>query len=1208
MSRDVTILGRFLFCILLALALFDQSKADTRYDVIPVPAWVVPAEITAGKAADLGAEKGGADYLLVDHQIRWGAVESHYARFVTRLTNVSGIEDNSQITIDFDPKIERLHLHSILIRRGNQSIDQLRNGRVRVIQRESNLEDQLVDGELTFHLVMTDVRVGDIVDYNYTLERRNAEWGNRYFGRFQTQWSDPVEFMRIRLLSPNGSPLKTLSYPAEAPKESVASGLRILDWTKTNVPAVRHEKDAPSWFQQYGAIEYSQFSNWGQIVEAAIPLYAVSAQPSNQMKELTTRLAAVGPTDAQRAIQVLKFVQEEIRYTGIEEGEGAFRPTPPNTVLARRYGDCKDKTLLAVTLLKTLGIEAAPALVSTHWRGEVARHLPSPGLMNHAVVRAVIGGRPYWFDATSTAQGGELASFTQASFGQALVISPGIASLEPMVAVELSKPLVRSQAVFDLSAGLFAESVLNVTTTYLGAEADRMRRRLRTKGIAELQEKYLHYYKGLYNGTRSDGALQVTDKIEENELRVAESYRIKDGFESDKQGRQKLYVNADAISDALAAPDLPERTTPLAVEFPNYLSAKIQLLLPTGQDVDAESVKIDTAYFHYASTVGYLDKVITLDYEFRALKDHVPVTLLPAHIKELERARDDTYFHISRSSGTKTETVQQDPFWALKLVALFAGLFLMLRFGRYVLTVQAYLATTLVHVRSSACAEMEIPENERILLKSRDDDLVQLGFAPVGFIRCSSLYTRYDKPDFFRVLHREDSPVTAYVARHHWPEYGAYVRAWFETEFDDGTQLQTMEGSIDASICPPKVLVESVRNASLSQLMERHEQRLKALGGKSVAAVEVSAGGFAQRVAVGYVAMRAEWLRNRWIRATADLELDRLTLSGALRLARSSIVMQRARASGPALLKASLASSATDRAARAEADFVAAWHVSRAPRSAPGVNWPLIIYSSALLVLLLGVLAAVLDVVAAAVMLTALLVHEAAHLWALGKRHATHGLLFFLPFAGLIKPKFSDELGLTDRVGVILAGPMAGLLTGVGLLWANCLWPNHYFPAVAAAVIGWNIWLVIPFFGTDGYRILSAVTAPGSVMRPVVQLISVITVLAVGIHLRSAFLNSFGFVWAVWFLSQMPTFNLNRKILGQIPPGSNWDGAVHAALLAMTGPKFGRWGASIRQMRAISIANELTRPIPGLRERTLSTIAYACCALLAICAALRSSV
>jgi transglutaminase-like putative cysteine protease len=924
----VTILGKLCFCALLALALFGQSKAVTRYDVIPTPSWVAPAQWAAHVSSDSESHKGGADYLLVDHQIRLGAVESHYARFVTRLTNVSGIEDNSQITISFDPKIERLHLHAVLVRRGGESIDQLRNGRVRVIQRENNLEDQLVDGELTFHLVMADVRVGDVIDYSYTLERRNAEWGNRGFGRLSTQWSDPVSFSRFRLLSPLGAQLKTFSYPEETPKAWVASGLSIVEWSKANVQAHRYEKDAPSWLQQYATIEYSQFADWGQIVEAAIPLYAVGAAPSSEVKELIERFTAAGPSDAERAIAVMKFVQDEIRYTGIEEGEAAFRPTPPNEVLARRYGDCKDKTLLAVSLLKALGIDAAPALVSTRWRAEVAKHLPSPGLMDHVVVRGVIGGQTYWFDATSTGHGGRLANFTQASFGDALVIAPGVAKLEPMKPVEASRPLVRSRAVFDLRAGLFAESALQVTTTYFDAEADRMRRRLRTKGIAELGQNYLHYYKGRYADARSTGPLQVTDKIEDNELSVAESYRIKDGFETDKQGRQRFYVNADSITDALSAPDLPERTTPLAVEFPNLVSTNIQLLLPAALDVDADVLKLDTPYFRYASTVSYLDKVITLDYEYQALKDHVPVAALPGYIKDLERARDDTYFHISRSVGTQTEHLQQDRFWALKLVALLASLFLLRRFGRYVLTVQSYLATTLVHVRSGDCAEAEVPENERLLLKSRDDELIQLGFAPVRFLRCSSLYTRYDKPDYIRVLHRPDLPATAYVARHHSPEYGAYVRAWFETDFDDGTRLQTTDGGADASISPPNVLAESVQGASFAELIERHEQRLKALEGKNVAAMEVRASGFAQRIAEGYQAIRAAWLGKRWIRATADSELDRLTFKGALRLTRSSLVLQRARASGPVLLKASLLSSVTDRAARAAADFVAAWHVA----------------------------------------------------------------------------------------------------------------------------------------------------------------------------------------------------------------------------------------------------------------------------------------
>ena len=295
-----------------------------------------------------------------------------------------------------------------------------------------------------------------------------------------------------------------------------------------------------------------------------------------------------------------------------------------------------------------------------------------------------------------------------------------------------------------------------------------MRRRLRARGIADLQEKYLHFYKGQYTGTKSTGPLKVTDKPEENELSIAESYRIKDGFETDKNDRQKLYVNADSITDALAAPDLPERTTPLAVEFPNYLSTEIQLLLPAALDVDPEAVKVDTANFHYASKVSYTDKVVTLDYEFKALNDQVPVAQLAAHIKELERARDDTYFHISRSPGTKTEQLQQGSFWAWKLVVLFVGLVVVLRFARYAAAVQAFLATTLARVRSSDCAELEVPEIERRLLKTLDDELIMLGFLPVGFVQCSSLYTRYEKPEYFRVLHRSDSPYrpTSLVTTH----------------------------------------------------------------------------------------------------------------------------------------------------------------------------------------------------------------------------------------------------------------------------------------------------------------------------------------------------------------------------------------------------------------------------------------------------------
>jgi len=1203
----MTTLARLFSCALLVLALVDQGTADTRYDVTATPSWVVPAEVPVRKSSDPDLSKGGADYLVVDRQIRLDKVELDYARFVTQLTNVSGIEDHSQITIEFDPRVERLHLHSVLIRRGPLSIDQLRHGRVRVIQRETSLEDQLVDGELTFHLVMSDVRVGDVVDYSYTVERRNSEWGSRNFGRLLTQWSDPVEFFRVRLLSTASPPLKTLSYPAEAPQAWTASGLRIVEWSKTHVAASRHEKNAPTWYQQYGAIEYSQFASWGEVVEAAIPLYAVIAGPSRELRELTTRLATENTTDAQRAIAVMKFVQEQIRYTGIEEGEGAFRPTSPNEVLARRYGDCKDKTLLAVTLLKSLGIQAAPALVSTRWKGEIANHLSSPGLMNHAVVRAVVRGETYWFDATATGQGGRLENFTQASFGQALVIAPGVTTLEPMKQPAQAKPLIRSQAVFDLRAGLFAESTLKVTTKYSDAEADRMRRRLRSDGIDELGQNYLRYYKEQYGDARSTGTLGVTDELEQNELTIVESYRIKDVFQSDKQGRQRFYVNADTISDALSAPDPPERTTPLAVEFPNYLQYQIQLLLPTAWDVDMERVKVDTPNFHYASSVGYADKVITLDYEFKALTDYVPVAEIKNHIKQLERARDDTYFHIYRNAKPQTIKLQRDPFWALKLVALLATLFLVLRFGRYALTVQALLATALNRVQCRDCSESDVPERERILLQSLDNELMKHGFEPMGFVRSSSLYTRYDKPEFVRALHRSEPAAMAYVSRNHAPEYGAYVRAWFETNLADGGRLQTTDGASDPGLAPPNVLGEAVRGASVSQLIKRHDERIEALKGKGGIVVgEESAGSVARGVGTGYAATRAQWLKNGWIRASAESDLDQITIPGACRLARSAVHAQATRAAGSALLKSSRLATAADHSARADADFIAAWHVARSPRGTPGTNWASLLFCALLTALPLGIFAAFSGVFAGAAMFAALLSHEAAHLWALGRRQAPPGLLFFMPFLGFVKMESLADLSLIKRVGVILAGPMLGLSTGVILLLADALWPNQEFREAASIFIGFNGLLLLPYPGTDGYRIVVAITDPGSLLRPIAQLLGVVALLVVGFEINSQFLISLGFFLALWFVAQLPTFRLIRKISQQVSPDPNWDCTAHGVFSAMTAPEFSRWSASVRQMRGVAIATELTRPTGSRTERIQTLVTYGCCAALAICAALRT--
>ena len=111
--------------------------------------------------------------------------------------------------------------------------------------------------------------------------------------------------------------------------------------------------------------------------------------------------------------------------------------------MSRRFGDCKDKALLLVTLLRALGTEAEPALVNTEARQAIADWLPSPLAFDHVIVRFVFQSRTYWVDATRALQRGTLAHFEDPPFARALVVREGETGLSEIPAPPPAEPASR---------------------------------------------------------------------------------------------------------------------------------------------------------------------------------------------------------------------------------------------------------------------------------------------------------------------------------------------------------------------------------------------------------------------------------------------------------------------------------------------------------------------------------------------------------------------------------------------------------------------------------------------------------------------------------------------------------------------------------------------------------------------------------------------
>ena len=59
---------------------------------------------------------------------------------------------------------------------------------------------------------------------------------------------------------------------------------------------------------------------------------------------------------------LFEFVADQIRYVNYTSGE-FWLPNRPHQLLARREGDCDDKAILLITLLRAVGIEAQEVLV-----------------------------------------------------------------------------------------------------------------------------------------------------------------------------------------------------------------------------------------------------------------------------------------------------------------------------------------------------------------------------------------------------------------------------------------------------------------------------------------------------------------------------------------------------------------------------------------------------------------------------------------------------------------------------------------------------------------------------------------------------------------------------------------------------------------------------------------------------------------------------
>jgi hypothetical protein len=229
----------------------------------------------------------------------------------------------------------------------------------------------------------TDLKPGDVVEVA-TRSFTEMPIGDRGAAPFYFMdyaggpTTHPVLYNEVVIRSPKKHQLFTALVHEDAGKPDVhttdldpKSGRTVERYVWNNPIALPEEPLQPKASEIYPTIIGSQFKTWDDFVswyKAGVGSFStVDPRIKRQAEEIVKKAKAVSRDEKLAAI--FNWIADQVKYVNYVSAE-QWLPNRPQNVLDRLQGDCDDKAMLLITMLKAIGIEdAQEVLVQTRYTG-----------------------------------------------------------------------------------------------------------------------------------------------------------------------------------------------------------------------------------------------------------------------------------------------------------------------------------------------------------------------------------------------------------------------------------------------------------------------------------------------------------------------------------------------------------------------------------------------------------------------------------------------------------------------------------------------------------------------------------------------------------------------------------------------------------------------------------------------------------------------
>lgn len=371
----------------------------------------------------------------------------------------------------------------------------------------------------------------------------------------------------------------------------------IYTWTATNVETVEDFNDAPSdqYFQPHVIVYISSYQDNNEMkpfLSSLEDLYKwnssftkdLNINTDAALKKIVDSLIAGTTSEKEKAKNIYKWVQQNIRYVAFENGEEGFKPRQAADVCNKRYGDCKDMSSIITQMLRMANVKSYYTWIGTRSIPYDYSDVALPLVDNHMISTSFIDNQWIFLDGTDPS----------AIFG---VPPSHIQGKEALIAINEKEYKVIRVPVAEPLANLITDSTFITLTN---------------NGIKGHESVYYHNYAG----NQVYAALLYRDPIETKDYVKSRMGKASNKFILGNYTINKIDPSANLINIS-ADYEIPDYGKKAGNEL--YINLNLEKML--------EGQLIDTAIRKIAKEIDY--KYVVRQYHIFEIPTGYKVTYMP---------------------------------------------------------------------------------------------------------------------------------------------------------------------------------------------------------------------------------------------------------------------------------------------------------------------------------------------------------------------------------------------------------------------------------------------------------------------------------------------------------------------------------------------------------------------------------------------------